>query len=323
MAKEGGGESRGASEVEDQAEDEISGQSRVPDEATTASPIFPQKTKKKARTSAESSDTDPESRQPEKVSCLDDTEKLYDSEDAFVSPTRRSMRSKTSGPEEGPSSNTKTSSSKKRSNSKRFSSSSSSSATQGIETPVEPEKEKLSSSSKEIKQRKSKIPGKAQNLTEILEVDEEVEEEDDIFFTPKGVVVEPTPRRQSRGKSNFSEADDVLVEKEKRKSSSSRSQEKRGENESSNSPMVGKTKPVETATVEVEEVRRGSARNSLEGDQTIKPAAGTRSSSQGDSKKTASTEKNAKSQSQTSVRNKPKRKLIEGSSQELEELRRY
>jgi len=298
MEKEGDGHR--TSEIEDKAEDESSGQSRVPDEAATASPIFPQK--RKAITSSDTLDSD-----------LDDVEDTSDSDNVFVTPTRRSTRSKTSGPEEGSSSKTKSLRSKQGSNTKRLSSSSSSSATQVIEKPVEPEKENLPSSSKSIRQRGSKITEKAPNLTGIEEVDEE-EEEEDMFFTPKEALVSPTPRRQRK---------DVSVEKEKRKSAS-RSHEKVGDKENSNSPMVGKNKPVpvKTSVVEDEQIRRRSSRNSLEGPKGDVKAAGKRSSSQGGPKEGAAAEINEKSRSQASGSSKPRRKLIEDSIQEIQELTR-
>ena len=266
--------------AEDESEDqEAAGPSRVPEivvvtEAATASPILPPKkkatkTKENARTTAEISDADPEFRQPEKISRLDDDEievdQAYNSEDDFMSPVQRSRRNQAARPDLTSTLKTKTLSSKKKMIRKRISSSSSSTSLKETEKTVEPVSS-TKTGSKSSKRRESKNPGGAKNLTEI----EEEYEEELVFDTP--------PRRQSRGKRNSLEDFVVVVEKEKRKPS--RSQDRVG-----GKTEKPKSKKTVEVVVEVEQTRRRSTRNSLEG---VKggQASNEASTSQGNPEKT-------------------------------------
>jgi hypothetical protein len=296
-------------EVNDQ---EVAGPSRVPEivvdtEAATASPILPQKkksakNKENARTTAEISDADPEFRQPEKISRLDDEEievdRAYNSEDDFMSPMPRTRRNQAARPDLTSTLKTKTLSSKKKMSRKRISSSSSSTSLKEIEKTVEP----VSSSktaTKNNKRRESKNPVGDKNLSEI----EEEYEEELVFDSP--------PRRQSRGKRNSLE--DFVVEKEKRKPS--RSQERDGKNEKKTTKSKSNTEEV---AVEVQQVRRRSTRNSMEG---VKGDQATVALSPGNSKKTAVSDKKEKSYAAEAKKNSNRRKLVESSSQELKELK--
>lgn len=295
--------------AEDESKDqEVAGPSRVPaivvdTEAATASPILPPKkkatkNKENARTTAEISDADPEFRQPEKISRLDEDEievdPAYNSEDDFMSPIQRSRRNRGTRPDlTSTAVKSKSLSSKKKMARKRVSSSSSSTSLKETEKTFEP----VSTSKTGTKNRKrfeSKNLGGAQNLTEI---EEEYEEE--LNFES------PPPRRQSKRNS----LDDfiVVVEKEKRKPS--KSQERIGKNEKA------KGKNTVEVVVQIEQVRRRSTRNSLEGVKGDQAP----SSSQGNTKKSAAIDNNEKGSSTEANKSSNRRTLVEGSSQELRE----
>lgn len=286
---------------EDESKDqEVAEPSRVPaildTEAATASPILPPKkksakNKENARTTAEISDADPEFRQPEKISRLDEDEievdPAYNSEDDFMSPIQRSRRNQGTRPDlTSTAVKSKSLSSKKKMARKRVSSSSSSTSLKETEKTVEP----VSTSKTGTKNRKRV---ESRNLTEI---EEEYEEEID-FGTPP-------PRRQSKRNS----LDDfiVVVEKEKRKAS--KSQERIGKNEKA------KGKNAVEVVVQIEQVRRRSTRNSLEG---VKGDKVSSSSSEGKTKKSAASDNNEKGPSTDAKKNSNRRIPVEGSSQEL------
>ena len=107
----------------------------------------------------------------------------------------------------------------------------------------------------------------------------------------------------------------VVVEKEKRKPS--RSQDRVG-----GKTEKPKSKKTVEVVVEVEQTRRRSTRNSLEGVNGGQ-ASNEASTSQGNPEKTktAASENSEKNSATGAKKNSNRRKLVEGSSQELKELK--